>query len=330
MREHQIGHLLVVLACLCGVASANAFDGWRAWWLGKRRIVVESYTDDKIARSDTLRPPDEWSRAFNAMVLPEESTEGRFLVSTEEYEDSTNTFWILDAKERAFHKLLETPLFHSSGAILWACNHCRIVISVGRDIMDQAPTALSITYLLDADTGAILREWKGLYLTNSSPAYLPRYDQETGSVWIMKTTFRKGSWQAEDAPQHLIRLDCTTGDTTWVSEQWLFGEDLRGYSVPDIYCGHMLVETGDGLSEKEKQAGFVRTMLFDIVNRKIEGEWRWEWNADIGPGYRLIAKDLSGFVHTETDSTGSIRWQKLWRVDEVIPVEVHWEGSRGP
>lgn len=330
MRQRRVDLLLIVLACIGGVTSSNAFGGWKAGLIGARRIVVEHWENGTVERSDTLRPPDEWSRAFNDMILPEESTDGKFLVSTAEYEDSTNTFWILDSPEKSFRELLKTPLFRSSGAVLWACDQTRVVISIGRSFMEQAPIAASVTYLLDADTGAILREWGGLFLSPSSPAYEPRYDRVTGAVWIVKTAFRAGSWQSQDEPRSLIRLDCATGDTTWVSEKWLFGEDLHSYTVPDIFRGHMLVETGDGLTEEEKRGGLVRTLLVDIVNHRVEGEWRWKWGEDIRYGYRLISEDLRGFVHTETDNMASIRWRKLWRTGEPTPVEVQWGGSRGP
>jgi len=311
---------------LGGMTPSPAVGEWDAWCLGKRRLVVEWQDNLQATQTDTLSPPGGMYTTFDGLVEGgRESAQGRFVVTTWNSCDSTRTYWILDATEKRFWPLLKrhAPLYENFGAVVIACHDTRVLVSVGRSYLDKIPTVPSVTYLLDADTGSVLREWRGLFLGTASRTHLPRYDDVTSAIWIVPTHYAEGSWLAEDAPERIIRVYCGSDDTTRVSERWLLGEDLNDYHVPDIYRGHMLVETTDGLSEEEMQSQILRTLLVDLVNRKVVGEWRRKWDSGIHHGYRSIAQDLQGIMYTEEDSTGVVVGRRLLRIGETQPIEVN-------
>lgn len=293
----------------------------------KRHSIEVGRTDEGgcLVNADTL-PPPEPRAAFSFSVLHNEGRDAEFLVYTSNWQDSTTSLWLLNAEIRTFQRLLRIGWEYEGGATLSACRGTRVLVSAGRS--HRMPFLPSVTYLVDTDSGRVVRTYEGLHLGNEAPLRYPRYDDTTESIWILPNSINPEHYQATDRPTRMIRMDCASGDTTWVDEHRLFGGELADYWVSDVYQGHMLVGTRDGLSDEER-GHTSRMLLVDLVELRPVAEWKLSWEGKPDVRGFMITEDLRGMVYYEWRADKTVhRWGV--RAGETEPVEVDLAGGRMP
>jgi len=304
---------------------------WYATRLSKRGGVEIGI----VGEGETFIPTDTISihcgmlleEYYHSVDRPEE-----FIFVTDGWKDKIpKTYWLLNARTGEVRRLLDVPAWRTLGGVVLGCEGTRLLISAGRSYDQDVPrTNPSVTYLIDVDSGSVVREWEGLFFESCYRQYpsTAHYDSTTEAFWIGSTGYGPGYWTAEDDPKQIVRIDCVTGDTTWVDEAKLFGVQLKRRVPYDVYRGHMLVATNDGFSDEER-GQTSRMLLVDLVELRPVAEWRlsWEGKPDVrGFG---ITEDLQGIIYYRDDENGEVHRLYL-PIGATEAVEVNLTGGRTP
>lgn len=275
---------------------------------------------------DTLYPPGSpWMSRLVGGVLPVDGGQGKFLVSTTDYEDSSETLWEFNAEDRRFREVLTDR--DGFGVMVSGCRGTRVLLSrshywfMGREIS-------ATTLLVDSDSGKIVREWKGLDVRTGGPSRYPRYDRKTEAFWCFPAPPTAAGPSAPCRPNHTIRIECATGDTTVLHEDQFLGEGVEDYWVYDMYKGCLFV-SALRKADEVGVPGERRALLVDVVEKRVLGEWDPSSFRNTIEGTVRISEDCSGIVYSERDSSGAVR-RRFLRTGQAEPTEVDWVGKRGP
>lgn len=276
--------------------------------------------------TDTVRIPGGMllEEYYHSIERPEE-----FIMVTDGWKDEIpRTYWLLNARTGELRKLLDVPGSSTLGGVVVGFGGARALISAGREeYRPDAPLSdRSLTYLIDVDTGSIVRTWEGWYFDSCYRQYpsTAHYDRTTEAFWIGPTGYGPGYWTAEDDPKQITRIDCATGDTTWVDEGALFGMHLKQYLPYDVYQGHMLISAWDGPSDEDRTRTW-RMMLVDLAGLRPVAEWR----GPTGGRDFMIAEDLQGVVYYRDDESEMVHRFYL-PMGGTEAVEVELAGGRTP